>query len=166
MHTHDVRSRAGRALALLGQDTPLSPYALALMFWFARMISYFVRMTSCVVSTLNTRAIYYTVGFVSRKRPYLTGAQIGPSYTVEKGLFRLIFFRLSSPTGSASRKTRSKKFYTCFLNPSHRSSHHKTPTHTPTHPYQVAHSSIIQQRRWWLGYHWCRFSPQVSVAHS
>ena len=69
-------------------------------------------------------------------------------------------------TRSPSRKTQSKKFSTCFLNPSHRSSHHKTHTYTPTHPYQVPHSSIIQQRRRWLGYHCCCFSPQVSVAYS
>ena len=55
------------------------------------------------------------VGIVSRKRPFSTEAQIGLSYTVEKGLFRLNFFRLNFPTGSASRKTQSKKFYTCFL---------------------------------------------------
>ena len=54
-------------------------------------------------------------------------------------------------TGSVSRKTRSKKFFTCFFNPSHRSSHDKTHTHMPTHPYQVPHSSIIQQRRRCLG---------------
>ena len=124
-----------------------------------------------------SRAISFTVGFVTRKRPFSTEAQIGLSDTVEKGLFRLNFFRLSFPTGgssrkldfstgSVSRKTRSKQFYTCFLNPSHRSSHHKTHTHTPIHPYQVPHSSIIQQRRRCLGYHCCCFSPQVSMAHS
>ena len=43
----------------------------------------------------------------------------------------------TSSTGSISRKTQSKKLYTCFFNPSHRSSHHKTHTHTPAHPYQV-----------------------------
>ena len=41
-----------------------------------------------------------------RKRPFSTEAQIGLSYTVEKGLFRLNFFRLSFPTGGSSRKTR------------------------------------------------------------
>ena len=50
----------------------------------------------------------------------------------------------TSSTGSSSRKTRSKKFYTCFLNRSHRPSHHQTHTHTTTHPYQVPHCSIIQ----------------------
>ena len=48
----------------------------------------------------------YTVGFVSRKRPFSTEAQIGLSYTIEKGLFRLSFFRLRIPTGGSSRKTR------------------------------------------------------------
>ena len=38
-------------------------------------------------------------------------------------------------TGSSSRKTQSKKFYTCFLNPSHRPSHHQTHTHTATRPH-------------------------------
>ena len=38
------------------------------------------------------KAISYTVGFVSRKRPFSTEAQIELSYTVEKGLFRLNFF--------------------------------------------------------------------------
>ena len=90
------------------------------------------------------KAISYTVGFVSRKRPFSTKAQIGLSYTVEKGLFRLNFFRLRIPTGGSSRKTRldppveklkSKTFYTCFLNRSHRSSHHQTHTHTATRPH-------------------------------
>ena len=40
------------------------------------------------------KAISYAVGFVSRKRPCSTEPQIGLSYTVEKGLFRLNFFRL------------------------------------------------------------------------
>ena len=42
-----------------------------------------------------------TVGFVSRKRPFSTEAPIGLSYTVEKELFRLNFFRLSFPTGGS-----------------------------------------------------------------
>ena len=118
------------------------------------------------------KACSYTVGFFSRKRPFSTEAQIGLSYTIEKGLLRLNFFRLSFPTWRSSRKSfcQSKnsveKFCTCFLNPSHRSSHHKPHTHKTTHPYQVPHSSIIQQRRRCLGYHCCCFSPQVSVVHS
>ena len=55
---------------------------------------------------------------------------------------------LTFSTGSVSRKTPSKKSYTCSLYPSHRSFHHKTQTHTHAHPYQVPHSSIIQQRLW------------------
>ena len=103
---------------------------------------------------MNSEAISYTVGFVSRKRPFSTEAQIRLSYTVETGL-RLNFFRLSFPTVGSSRKTRLFRLDLCrqsknsvekvlhlFLNPSHRSSHHKTHTHTPTHPYQVPHSSI------------------------
>ena len=93
---------------------------------------------------LNKAIANYTVGFVSRKRPFSTEAQIDISYAVEKGLFRLNFFRLRIPTGGSSRKTQSKRFYTCFLNRSHRLSHHQTHTHTATHPYQVPHCSIIQ----------------------
>ena len=51
------------------------------------------------------KALSYTVGFVSRKRPFSTEAQVGVSYTVEKGLFRLNFFRLSFPIGGSSGKT-------------------------------------------------------------
>ena len=54
----------------------------------------------------KTQAISYTVGFVSRKRPFWTETQIELSYTVEKGIFRLNFFRLRIPTGGSSRKTR------------------------------------------------------------
>ena len=77
-----------------------------------------------------SEAISYTVGFVSRKRPFSTEAQIELSYTVEKGLFRLRI-----PAGGSSRKTQSKKFYKCFLKRSHRSSHHQTHTHTATRPH-------------------------------
>ena len=35
----------------------------------------------------HPKAISYTVGFVSRKRPFSTEAQIKLSYTVERGLF-------------------------------------------------------------------------------
>ena len=52
------------------------------------------------------KAISYTVGFVSRKWPFSTEAQIELSYTVEKGLFRLNSFRLRIPIGGSSRKTR------------------------------------------------------------
>ena len=41
----------------------------------------------------------------------------------------------SFSTGSSSRKTQSKKFYTCFFNRSHRPSHHQTHTHTATWPH-------------------------------
>ena len=46
------------------------------------------------------KAISSTVGFVSRKRPFSTEAQIVLSYTVGK------LFRLRMPTGGSSRKTR------------------------------------------------------------
>ena len=55
---------------------------------------------------LTAEAISYAVGFVRRKRPFSTEAQIGLSYAVEKGLFRLDFFRPRIPTGGSSRKTR------------------------------------------------------------
>ena len=64
-----------------------------------------------------------------------TEAQIGLSYAVEIGLFRLSFFRLRSPTSGSSRKTQSKTFYRCFLNRSHRPSHHQTHTHMATRPH-------------------------------
>ena len=48
---------------------------------------------------------------------------------------------LTFSTESVSRKTQSKKFYTCCLNSSHSSSHHKIHTHTPTHPNQV-HTAV------------------------
>ena len=62
--------------------------------------------TVCPVARKNSRrkAVYYTVGFASRKRLFSTEAQIWLSYKVENELFRLNFFRLSSPTGGSSRK--------------------------------------------------------------
>ena len=114
--------------------------------------------------------------------------------SVENGLFRLkpksgfltrpkkgcfdstVFdrvFRLGDPVEKLDffdwiyrSKNSVEKLYTCFSNLLHRSSNRKTHTHMPTHPYQVPHSSIIQQRRRWLGYYCCCFSPQVSAAHS
>ena len=85
----------------------------------------------------TSKAISYTVRFVSRKRPFSTEAQIELSYTVEKGLFRLNFFRRRIPTGGSSRKPQSKKFYMCFLNRSHRSFHHQTHIHTATRPHTI-----------------------------
>ena len=56
------------------------------------------------------------------------------------GLLGIQSKNLTFSTGSVSRKTQSKKFFTFFFNSSHRSSHHKTHTRTPTHPYQVPHA--------------------------
>ena len=42
---------------------------------------------------------------LSVETAFSTEAQIGLSDTVEKGLFRLNFFRLSFPTGESSRKS-------------------------------------------------------------
>ena len=107
------------------------------------------------------KAISYTVGFVSRKRPFSTEAQIGLSYAVEKGLFRLNFFRLSFPTGGSSRKSnffdwirQSKNsvekvlhvfFFTLRIHhPTTKLIHMLTHphTHTPTHPHQVPHNTV------------------------
>ena len=66
------------------------------------------------------------------------------SYTVEKRAFRTQLFSTEFSgwgiqsknstflTGSASRKAQSEKFYTCFFNPSHRSSHHQKHPHAHT----------------------------------
>ena len=132
-------------------------------------------------SKCNRKAIYHAVGFVSRKRPFSTEAQIGLSYAAEKGLFlRLNVFRLRIPTGGSSRKTRffrldspveklsrtsvTRVFWTDRIA-------HPTINHTPTRPH--GHTPIsgttmqYHKRRWrWLGYPCCCFSQQVSVAHS
>ena len=61
--------------------------------------------------------------------------------TVEKGPFRLSF-----PTGESSRKTQSKRFHTCFCNPSHR---HPTTKHTPIcpHTHTKYHTAQYHTRR-------------------
>ena len=90
------------------------------------------------------KAISYTVEFVSRKRPFLTEAQIGLSYTVEKRLFRLNFCRLRFPTGGSGRKTRffrldgqlsRKSFTRVFLTDRIAHPTTKTHTHTATRPH-------------------------------
>ena len=124
---------------------------------------------------------YTSVGFVSRKRPFSIEAQIGLSYTVEKGLFRLNFFRLRIPTGGSSRKTRlfrldhqveklsRKSFTRVFLIDRVA---HPTTKHTPTRPH--GHTPIRGTSQ---QYHpsadaglaitaVCCFSQQVGVAHS
>ena len=65
----------------------------------------------------------------------------------KKGFFDSTFFdgefRLADPGEKLdffdwileSRNSESRKFYTCFLNRSHRSSHHQTHTHTATRPH-------------------------------
>ena len=115
------------------------------------------------------RNVYHCVVQKSCKAPFLMQSDL----SVENGLFRLkpksgfltqskrgfstqLFsaensdWRIQSKnstfsTGSSSRKIRSKKFYTCFLNRSHRPSHHQT--HTPTRPHghtPIPGTSIIQ----------------------
>ena len=56
------------------------------------------------------KAISYAVGFVSRKRPSPAEARIGLSYAVEKGLFRLNFFRLDPPVEKLGRKSFTRDF--------------------------------------------------------
>ena len=111
------------------QNTDLAQYINAVQYMDAAqhtiLVQSSIRMQS---SALIRKATSYTVEFVSRKRPFSTEAQIGLSYTVEKGLFRLNSFRLSFPTGDpvekldffdwiCQSKTQSKKFYTCFFQP-------------------------------------------------
>ena len=90
------------------------------------------------------QVISYTVGFVSRKRPFSNEAQIGRSYTVDKRLFRLKFFRLRIPTGGSSRKTRPFRLDLPVEKLSRISLHlfffthriaHPTAKYTPTRPH-------------------------------
>ena len=108
--------------------------------------------------TNNCWTISYTIGFVSRKRPFSTEAQIGLSYTIEKWPFRLNLFGLRILTGGSSRKSRvirldppaeklSRERFTRVLLTDRID--HPTAKHTPTRPrghapYQVPHCSIIQ----------------------
>ena len=61
-----------------------------------------------------------------------------------KGAFSTQLFSIEFSDWGIQKLSR-KGFCTCCMNPSHRSSHHQTHTHTATHPYQVRvpHSSII-----------------------
>ena len=62
-----------------------------------------------------------------RLKPHISGfLHINSGNIVCSGLS---FFRLSDSTGRSSRKSQSK---TCFLNPSHRPSHHKKHPHAHT----------------------------------
>ena len=56
--------------------------------------SLIVHDTSAIDCYFGDWVISYAAGFVRRRRPISTEAQIGLSYAVEKGLFRLNFFRL------------------------------------------------------------------------
>ena len=80
------------------------------------------------------------------KSGFLTQSKKGifdSTFSIENSDWRI---QSKNSTFSSSRKTQSKKFYTCFFNRSHRSSHHQTHPHghTATHPYQVPHCSIIK----------------------
>ena len=124
-----------------GQSFPAGETFLRLLVWRS------FRILGALVGAgflFLHKAISYAVGFVSRKRPFSTEAHIGLSYAVEKGLFRLNFFRLKIPTGGSSRKARlfrldppveklgRKSFTPVFLNRPHRSSHHQTHPHGHT----------------------------------
>ena len=106
-------------------------------------------------------------------RPFSTEARIGLSYTVGKGLFRLNFFRLGFPTqlfstefsdcgiqsknlafltGSASRKTQSKKFtryiyiyifepIASLIQPQNTHPHAHTPVPGTTQQYLVSYNT-------------------------
>ena len=147
--------------AEIGRSENFLGFLLVAHDLFVWTISRFVETGPKNIGTnavLSAEAISYAVGFVSRKRPFSTVAQIGLSYAVEKGLFRLNFFRLRIPTGGSSRKTRlfrldppdeklSRKSLTrgfepiaSLIPPPNTHPH----GHTATHPYQVPHCSTIQ----------------------
>ena len=122
--------------------------------------------------------ISYTVEFASENGRFRLKAKSGFLTQSKKSLRAFstqFFFDGVFPSGGSSRKTWhfrldlpvekiSRKGFTCvFL--THRIAY-PTIKHTPTHPYQVPHSSTIQQRRRLLGYQCCCFSPQISVAHA
>ena len=124
--------------------------------WFFSLSS----LASHQSSVLLPEAISHTAGFVSRKRPFSTEAQIGLSYTVEKVFFLLDFFRLRIPTGGSSRKNRffrldppvEKLCQKCSLhvifNRSHRSSHHQAHIHAATWPHTNAVSYKVLTLTW------------------
>ena len=105
------------------------------------------------------KAISYAVGFVSRKRPFSTEARIG-LFVIQSNnsFFDSNFFRRSSPTGRSSRNLTSRidwicqsknsveEFYTCFFNPSHRSSYHKAHTSIPSTTQQ--YHTIVPTLAW------------------
>ena len=144
------------------------------------VVTYVRALTISVFFYTLIKAISYAVGVVSRKRPFPTEAQIGLSYAIEQGLFRLNFFRLRISTGGSSRKTRLSRLHPPVKNLVEKVSHvlfepitspippPNTPPHghTATHPYQVPTLQYHTRRRRWLGYPRCCFPQQVSVAHS
>ena len=83
---------------------PLAPQRSEVIF-LTHIKSFFgFRDSVMIIFSSRPTVISYTVGFISRKRRFSTEAQIGLSYAVEKGLFRLNFFPLRIPTGGSSRK--------------------------------------------------------------
>ena len=55
--------------------------------------------------------------------------------STENSDWRILSKNSTFSTGSFSRKTQSKMFYTCFLSRLHRSSHHQTHIQTATRPH-------------------------------
>ena len=82
-----------------------------------------------------------TSGFLTQCRKRAFSTQL---FSTENSDWRIQSKNSTFSTGSSSRNSQLKKFYTCFLNRSNRPSHHQTHTHTATRPYQVPHCSIIQ----------------------
>ena len=92
----------------------------------------------------STYVSFYTVEYIENgrfrlkpKSSFLTKSKKGDfdsTFPTEFSDWGIQSKNLTFSTGSVDlsvEKLKSKKFYTCFLNPSHRSSHHKTQTHTP-----------------------------------
>ena len=72
------------------------------------------------------------------KSGFLTQSKKGFStqlFSTENSDWRIQSKNSTFSTGSFSRKTQSKKFYTYFLNRSHRPSHNQAHTHTATRPH-------------------------------
>ena len=85
-------------------------------------------------------AISYTVGFVSRTAFFDWSPNRALSHSSRNRAFSLLFSTEFSNWGIQSFLGDP-----VFFEPiAYRLSHHQAHTHTPTHPYQVPHSSIIQ----------------------
>ena len=118
--------------------------------------SLIVHDTSAIDCYFSAWVISYAAGFVRRRRPISTEAQIGLSYAVEKGIFRLKFFRLrirlADPVEKLdffdwilqSKNSVEKLLHMYFKMIASPIPPPNTHGHTATHPHQVPHCSIIQ----------------------